>query len=135
MNNNEIMNNEVVEATEEVIENAGLSKGVKIAAGIGLSVVVGVVVYKYVAKPVIANIKAQIEQKKMAAEEKTVIRTRLLTKLSKTLSGKRMKDFIGYCIHCFTCVSWLALRLKVGLFWSINGTDGFGDEKNESVHT
>lgn len=74
MNNNEIMNNEVVEATEEVIENAGLSKGVKIAAGIGLSVVVGVVVYKYVAKPVIANIKAQIEQKKkMAAEEKTVI--------------------------------------------------------------
>lgn len=53
MNNNEIMNNEVVEATEEVIENAGLSK--------------------YVAKPVIANIKAQIEQKKMAAEEKTVI--------------------------------------------------------------
>lgn len=71
MNNNEIMNNKVVEATEEVIENAGLSKGVKIAAGIGL--VVGVVVYKYVAKPVIANIKAQIEQKKMAAEENTVI--------------------------------------------------------------
>jgi len=55
MNNNEIMNNEVVEATEEVIENAGLSKGVKIAAGIGLSVVVGVIVYKYVAKPVIAS--------------------------------------------------------------------------------
>lgn len=73
MNNNEIMNNEVVEATEEVIENAGLSKGVKIAAGIGLSVVVGVVVYKYVAKPVIANIKAQIEQKKMAAEKNTVM--------------------------------------------------------------
>jgi hypothetical protein len=73
MNNNEIMNNEVVEATEEVIENAGLSKGVKIAAGIGLSVVVGVIVYKYVAKPVIANIKAQIEQKKMTAEDDTVI--------------------------------------------------------------
>ena len=50
-----------------------MSKGVKIAAGIGLSVVVGVVVYKYVAKPVIANIKAQIEQKKMAAEDDTVI--------------------------------------------------------------
>lgn len=73
MNNNEIMNNEVVEATEEVIESAGLSEGVKFAAGIGLSVVVGVVVYKYVAKPVIANIKVQIEQKKMAAEENTVI--------------------------------------------------------------
>ena len=69
MENTEIMNNEVIEATEEVSENTGMSKGVKIAAGIGLSVVVGYVVYKYVAKPVIANIKAQINQKKMDAEE------------------------------------------------------------------
>lgn len=69
MENTNIMNNEVIEATEEVIENTGMSKGVKIAAGIGLSVVVGYVVYKYVAKPVVANIKAQIAQKKMAAEE------------------------------------------------------------------
>ena len=68
MNNNEIMNNEVVEATEEVIENAGLSKGVKIAAGIGLSGGVGGVVYQDVAKPQNGNIKTQIEQKKMAAE-------------------------------------------------------------------
>lgn len=69
MENTKIMNNKVIEATEEVIENTGMSKGVKIAAGIGLSVVVGYVVYKYVAKPVVANIKAQINQKKMAAEE------------------------------------------------------------------
>ncbi len=69
MENTKIMNNEVIEATEEVIENTGMSKSVKIAAGIGLSVVVGYVVYKYVAKPVVANIKAQINQKKMAAEE------------------------------------------------------------------
>lgn len=73
MNNTEIMNNEVIEATEEVIENTGMSKGIKVAVGIGLSVVVGVIVYKYVAKPVIANIKTQIEQKKMAAEEQTII--------------------------------------------------------------
>lgn len=73
MNNTEIMNNEVIEATEEVIENTGMSKGIKVAAGIGLSVVVGVIVYKYVAKPVIANIKTQIEQKKMAAEVQTII--------------------------------------------------------------
>lgn len=73
MNNTEIMNNEVIEATEEVIENTGMSKGIKVAAGIGLSVVVGVIAYKYVAKPVIANIKTQIEQKKMAAEEQTII--------------------------------------------------------------
>lgn len=25
--------------------------------------------------------------------------------------------------------------ILVGLFWSINGTDGFGDERNKSVHT
>lgn len=67
MDNTKIMNDEVIEVTEEVIENTGMSKGIKIAAGIGLSVIVGVVVYKYVAKPVIANIKAQINQKKMAA--------------------------------------------------------------------
>lgn len=72
MENTKIMNNEVIEATEEVIENTGMSKGVKIAAGIGLSVVVGYVVYKYVAKPVVANIKAQINQKKMAAEERVM---------------------------------------------------------------
>lgn len=69
MDNTKIMNNEVIENTEEVIENTGMSKGIKIAAGIGLSVIVGVVVYKYVAKPVIANIKFQINQKKMAASE------------------------------------------------------------------
>ena len=69
MENNAIMNNEVIETTEEVIENTGI----KIAAGVGLSVIVGFVVYKYVAKPVIANIKTQIELKKMAAEEKTII--------------------------------------------------------------
>ncbi len=73
MNNNEIMNNEVMETTEEVIENTGMSKGVKIAVGVGLSVVAGLVVYKYVAKPVIANIKAQIKQKKIAAKEQTII--------------------------------------------------------------
>lgn len=73
MENNAIMNNKVIETTEEVIENTGMSKGVKIAAGIGLSVIVGFVVYKYVAKPVIANIKTQLELKKMAAGEKTII--------------------------------------------------------------
>lgn len=72
MENTEIMNNDVIEATEEVIENTGISKGVKIAAGVGLSVVVGYVLYKYVAKPVVANIKARINQKKMAAEEQVI---------------------------------------------------------------
>ena len=68
-----IVSEKCIETTEEVIENTGMSKGIKIAAGVGLSVIVGFVVYKYVAKPVIANIKTQIELKKMAAEEKTII--------------------------------------------------------------
>ena len=72
MENTEIMNNDVIEATEEVIENTGMSKGIKIAAGVGLSVVVGYILYKYVAKPVVANIKARINQKKMAAEEQAI---------------------------------------------------------------
>ena len=72
MENTKIMNNEVIEATEEVIENTGMSKGIKIAAGVGLSVVVGYILYKYVAKPVVANIKARINQKKMAAEEQAI---------------------------------------------------------------
>lgn len=63
MENTEIMNNEVIEATEEIVET-GMSKGIKVAAGIGLTVVVGVIAYKYVAKPVIAKIKAEIEQRK-----------------------------------------------------------------------
>lgn len=70
--NNEIMNNEVIETTEEVITSTGMSKGVKIAAGVGVGVVVGVVAYKYVVKPVVANIKTKINQKKMAAEEKVI---------------------------------------------------------------
>ena len=73
MENNAIMNNEVIYTTEVGIENSGMSKGMKIAAGVGLSVIVGFVGYKYVALPVIANIKTQIKLKKMAAEEKTII--------------------------------------------------------------
>lgn len=70
--NNEIMNNEVIETAEEVITSTGMSKSVKIAAGVGVSVVVGVVAYKYVVKPVIANIKNKINQKKMDAEESVI---------------------------------------------------------------
>lgn len=70
MENTEIMNNEVIEVTEEIAKT-GLSKGVKVAAGIGLTVVVGVIAYKYVGKPVIAKIKAKIEQKK-TSEERTI---------------------------------------------------------------
>lgn len=38
-------------------------------------------------------------------------------------------------LHTLFYLCELALRLKDGLFWLINGMDGFGDERNESVHT
>lgn len=49
--------------------NKGSSgKGFKVAAGVGLAVLAGVVIYKYVGKPMIAKIKAQKEQQIIDAE-------------------------------------------------------------------
>lgn len=56
METNEIMT-EVNESTEEVA-NAN-TNGYKIAAGIGLVIVVGGIAYKYAIKPAIAKIKAK----------------------------------------------------------------------------
>ncbi len=51
METNEIMENEeVVETAEEIME-ASSGKSLKIVAGVGAAVAVGVIVYKYVAKP------------------------------------------------------------------------------------
>jgi predicted small secreted protein len=71
MDNTEIMNNEVMETTEEVIENTDTNKSLKTGVGIGLGVVVGVLAYKYVLKPIAANAKAQFKQRKKTAKEKT----------------------------------------------------------------
>ena len=68
MDTNEIMvNEEVIEATEE-IATAGSGNGIKMAAGIGLAVLGGVVAYKYIVKPMVAKIKAKKEQQKIDAE-------------------------------------------------------------------
>lgn len=74
MENNEIMNNEVIETTEEIIET-GMSKGLKIAVGIGISAVVGFAAYKCVVKPFITKIKAANALKEMAnqAEAEAVV--------------------------------------------------------------
>ncbi len=67
MDTNEIMaNEEVIETTEELVK-AGSGKGFKVAAGIGIAVLAGVLAWQYVAKPVIAKIKAQKEQREMIA--------------------------------------------------------------------
>lgn len=69
METNEIMNNEeVIEVTEE-IATAGSGKGLKIAAGIGLTVLVGGLAYKYVVKPMWAKIKAKKEDQKISVED------------------------------------------------------------------
>lgn len=72
MNNNETVKNETVEIAEEAFDNAGLSKSVKIIAGVGLTVLIGVIAYKYIGKPAITNIKARIESKKAAKEQRSV---------------------------------------------------------------
>lgn len=68
MENNEIMvNEEVIEVTEE-IANAGVSKGFKVAVGIGLTALGGVIAYKYVIKPLVAKIKAKKAQQEINGE-------------------------------------------------------------------
>lgn len=62
MENNEILTNEEVMETTEKIVNASSGKGFKVAAGIGLAVLAGVVAYKYIGKPLLAKIKAKKEE-------------------------------------------------------------------------
>lgn len=69
MMNEEIMLNEFIEDTTDEIATASSGKGFKVAAGVGLTVLVGVISYKYVIKPVIAKIKAKKEQQRINAEE------------------------------------------------------------------
>lgn len=57
-----------MEVTTEEIVKSSSGKGFKVAAGVGLAVLAGVVIYKYVGKPMIAKIKAQKEQQIIDAE-------------------------------------------------------------------
>ena len=68
MENNEILTNEEVMETTEEIGNASSGKGVKVAAGIGLAVLAGVVAYKYIGKPLLAKLKAKKEEKQEIAD-------------------------------------------------------------------
>lgn len=52
---NEIITNEVVEATENVLKKTGLSKNAKIALCVGGVVLAGFVTYKYVIKTIIGK--------------------------------------------------------------------------------
>lgn len=60
MNNEIITNEEVMEKTEEIItESSG--KSFAVVAGIGLTVIAGGLICKYVVKPIVAKIKAKKE--------------------------------------------------------------------------
>lgn len=56
----EILTNEnVIETTEDVIETVDSCKAVKVVAGVGGAVILGVVAYKFIVKPIVAKIKAK----------------------------------------------------------------------------
>lgn len=63
METNEIMttNEEVIEEVTEEIANAGSRKAIKVVAGVGLTVLAGVAIYKFAVKPLIAKAKAKKE--------------------------------------------------------------------------
>lgn len=58
--NNILTNEEVLETTEEVAV-CGSKKIAKMAIGIGASVLVSIITYKYVIKPIVNKIKAKKE--------------------------------------------------------------------------
>lgn len=62
MEQNIMANEEVVEATEEIVTTSS-GKAVGTIVGLGLTALVGVFVYKRVVKPFIAKVKAAKEQK------------------------------------------------------------------------
>lgn len=65
MENNEIMvNDEVIEATEEIVETK-TGNGLLIAAGVGAALIVGTIIYKKVIKPAIAKAKAKKAESEM----------------------------------------------------------------------
>lgn len=62
-NNNEIMNEEAIETTEEIVK-ASSGCGFKKAAGIGLAMIAGGLVCKFVVEPGVARFKAWRKMRK-----------------------------------------------------------------------
>ena len=82
MENNEIiMANEDV-AVEVVESTTKLSKGAKVAIGIGATVLVGGLVYKFVVKPIVKKVKA----KKASKQEED------WEKCEETLAAHKVED-------------------------------------------
>jgi uncharacterized hydantoinase/oxoprolinase family protein len=57
---NEVANNQVIETVaDEVIAEVENKSGLKTVVGVGLGVLIGVLIYKYAGRPIIANIRAR----------------------------------------------------------------------------
>ncbi len=72
--------NEIMEAQQEVIETAaeeitrsGAGKTFKVAAGVGLTVLTGVIVYKFVVKPAVAKHKGIFKQADVVQSDAVII--------------------------------------------------------------
>ena len=70
MEANEIMYEEEIEVTEETSKSGN---GLKIAGGIAIATIVSALAYKFVAKPVIAKIKAKKAEKALGTSEPIVV--------------------------------------------------------------
>lgn len=78
METNEILTNEeVIKTNAEIIENVetkiakvSTGKGFKVAVGIGLGVLAGVMIWRYAAKPIIAKMKAEKKPEVISDDEK-----------------------------------------------------------------
>lgn len=66
METNEILsNNEIVEETTEQVTKAVSGKGMKMVVGFGIGVLAGMLIYRYIAKPIAATFRAKKNQMQM----------------------------------------------------------------------
>ena len=90
MDTNEIMNNEVIETTEEIVKTSS-GKALKVAGGIGLAVIAGVVAYKYIVKPMVDKRKAERKRLRSMRPMRSLLRTRI----PRTPTSKEKRDHRG----------------------------------------
>lgn len=66
METNEILSNdEIVEEATEQVTKAVSGKGVKTVVGFGIGVLAGMLIYRYIAKPIAATLRAKRNQMQM----------------------------------------------------------------------
>lgn len=70
METNEIMNNEeVIETTAEKVAEVSSNDSLKVVAGVGLGIFIGMLAYKYAVIPATAKLKAYCDNKKTTKQQ------------------------------------------------------------------